>query len=463
MHLLMKKYKMARTSTCVFAWGMRLSLACVILSFFAIMPAPMTCRGAESSTAIAVPAVVTPATPKTGPSTAEDLAKKRLAMIRAQPLGPDEAIFDGIAFPKIDFLNRDLVEAAIGSYTLNVRFFDAQWQEVTAPQAPGRYGALVEFHSADGLAFKVARTLFKTAQPYSPDHPKKEPYDVTVKFPASFGLPDTIATTEQWNVDDWMGLVVENQSKRDGQQAVLVAALQDITTDPDRWRGFSVSRIECAWWSELYKRLGENQDYLYLTVLPDGYDKDQKSWPLLLFLHGWNGLDADLKRVQNNGPLGYIHKGHPLPFIVVAPSCPLNPTGGQVWEPERLLHLLDEVALTNRVDPKRIYVTGLSMGGFAAIELAAAHPDRIAAIAPLSAGENPELASRLKAMPAWFFHGADDHSVPPRYSTDLFVAMQKLGAPVKLTIYPGLGHSSAAWTKAYSDPDLYAWFLTQSK
>ena len=63
----------------------------------------------------------------------------------------------------------------------------------------------------------------------------------------------------------------------------------------------------------------------------------------------------------------------------------------------------------------------------------------------------------------WFFHGADDHSVPAHYSTDLFEAMQKLGAPVKLTVYPGLGHSSATWNKAYHDPDLYVWFLAQSK
>lgn len=385
-------------------------------------------------------------------------------MIRAQPLGPDCAIFDGTAFPKIDFLNKDLVEAAVGSYTLNTRFFDAQWQEVATPQAPGRYGALVEFRSGDGLAFKVQRTLFKTAQPYLPNFPKKDPCGVTVKFPAAFGLPDTIGATEQWNVNDWMGLVVENQTRRDGQAAILAAALQDIANDPARWQGFMVSRIECAWWSELYKRLGENQEYPYLTYLPDGYDKNQNSWPLLLFLGGWNGHAPDPKKDSGTTiiPPGYFRKMRP-PFIIVVPSCPLDPAGGQVWEPERLLHLLDEVAQANRVDPKRIYVTGLSMGGFAAIDLAAAHPDKIAAIAPLSAGEDPELASRLKDMPAWFFHGADDHSVPLRYSTDLCDAMQKLGAPVKLTIYPGLGHSSAAWNQAYSDPDLYTWFLAHSK
>jgi predicted esterase len=440
----------------------RFTVLSALSAFLAILLVPRVALGVDS-TATAAPPSAPAQAPVAAPPTPADLAKKRLAMIRAQPLGAEFAIFDGAVFPAIDFANKGLVQAAIGPYTLGIRFFDAQWNEVTVPQAPGRYGALVEFRSADGLTFTAQRTLFKTAQPYLPDHPKVEPYGVTVKFPAAFGLPETIGATESWNINDGMGLVVENQSTREGRQAVVAAALQDIATDPVKWSGFDVQRIEGAWWSELYKRLGENQDYPYLTYMPDGYDKDQHPWPLLLFLHGWNGREPNLKSGQNYGPLGYVHKTHPLPLIIVAPACPLNPAGAQDWDCARLLHLLDELAQTYRIDPKRIYVTGLSMGGFATIDLAAMYPDRIAAIVPLSAGENPGLAPRLKNMPAWFFHGADDHSVPPRYASDLVDAMQKLGAPVKLTIYPGLGHSSATWSKAYNDPDLYTWLLQQSK
>jgi predicted peptidase len=101
------------------------------------------------------------------------------------------------------------------------------------------------------------------------------------------------------------------------------------------------------------------------------------------------------------------------------------------------------------------------MGGYGTFELAARYPDTFAAIAPLSGGANPEIAPRLKKMPAWIFHGAEDDVVPTLYSTNVAAAMQKAGAPVKLTVYPGVGHGD--WDKTYSDPALYAWFLEHSK
>ena len=73
------------------------------------------------------------------------------------------------------------------------------------------------------------------------------------------------------------------------------------------------------------------------------------------------------------------------------------------------------------------------------------------------AGEDPEIAERLKKMPTWVFHGSEDTVVPTRYSLDIVKAMQKLGAPVKLTIYPGLGHGG--WDTTYDNPELYTWFL----
>ena len=129
--------------------------------------------------------------------------------------------------------------------------------------------------------------------------------------------------------------------------------------------------------------------------------------------------------------------GTSLPFIRGGTAVPDSSNPGI---PGRLNLLIDQVSKQYRVDPKRIYVTGLSMGGFGSIALAATSPDRIAAMASLSGGYNPEIASRLKTMPTWLFHGDADTVVPTRYSVDLAHTMQVEGAPVKLTIYPGVGH-----------------------
>ena len=384
--------------------------------------------------------------------TVPDLAQARIGLVRNYPLSV-KTIFDTPTFPQIDFDNHDLVEAAIGPYTLHTRFFDAQWNEVTAPSAPGRYGALVEFKSCDGLTFTRHVTLFKTAQPYNPS---KSPYAVSVDFPAAFGLPADTVAQEQWNVSNWAGNALAD-APQDAQWAALIAGLHDIATDPARCRGFNAWKINNDWWSGLGARLGENQDYLRLIHLPDGYEKDQRRWPLILFLHGSGERGTDLNRLQVQGPQGYINKGHSLPFIVVTPLCPAD----EWWDARRLARLLDQIEAAYRVDPKRIYVTGLSMGGFGSFDFAATYPDRVAAIAPLSGGEDPDLAQRLRKMPAWIFHGADDDVVPTRLSVDLAHAMQKLGAPVKLTIYPGVGHGD--WDVTYRNPALYSWFLAHSK
>jgi predicted esterase len=388
-----------------------------------------------------------------GDLTVPDLAQQKMALVKNLPIDC-HTIFDGAAFPSIDFANRDLVEAAIGPYTVHPRFFDARWNEVTKPDAPGRYGAIVEFRLNDGQSFTRHFTLFKTVLPYAP---KRDPYVATVKFPAAFGLPEAAMAKEQWGITEWTAGTLDAAQRKAADWSRLVAGLHDLAADPARLHGFTVWKIDNDWWSELQKRLGENQDYPHLTHLPDDYDKDQRLWPLIIFLHGSGERGSNLNVLQNKGPLGYINQGHPLPFIVVSPQCPED----ESWNADRLARLLDQVEAADRVDPRRVYVTGLSLGGFGSLDFAATYPDRVAAIAPLSGGDDPALAERLRKMPAWFFHGAEDDVVPTRYSVDLAHALQKLGAPVKLTVYPGVGHGG--WDVTYSNPELYSWFLQQSK
>ena len=382
-------------------------------------------------------------------------AKQFSDLFQHQPVLADHPIFDGDSFPKIDFLNKDLIKAALGSYSLTIRFFDAGWNEVQKPTAPGRYGAYVQIHFPNGAADTRHLTLFKTAVPYIA---AKDPYRAVIQYPAAFGVSKELVESEQWNSENFIDGLIEGASHEDVNYAVFVAAMHDIAADPTRWHGFNYWRVEDEWWAVLDVKVGLPQDYQRLVALPKDYDqKPTDRWPLILFLHGSGERGDDLNVLKQWGPGGYIGQGHPLPFIVVTPQCPVR----EWWSPEKLSRLIDQIEASYRIDPKRIYVTGLSMGGYGTFDLAATYPERFAAIAPLSGGENPEIAERLKTVPTWIFHGMEDNVVPTRYSVDIADRMKAIGAEVKLTLYPGVGHGG--WDKTYADPTLYAWFLQHSR
>ncbi|RPI70147.1 MAG: phospholipase, partial [Ignavibacteriales bacterium] len=138
-------------------------------------------------------------------------------------------------------------------------------------------------------------------------------------------------------------------------------------------------------------------------------------------------------------------------------QCP----DGQWWSISDLDVLLNEITDEYKVDKKRIYVTGLSMGGFGTWELAIKYPDRFAAIAPVCGGGNSRLAGILKDLPVWVFHGAKDNVVPLKNSEEMVEALEKVGGNVKFTVYPDATHDS--WTETYNNPELYEWFLNQSR
>lgn len=194
----------------------------------------------------------------------------------------------------------------------------------------------------------------------------------------------------------------------------------------------------------------------YLLYLPRDYDKE-KSWPLMLFLHGAGERGDDLELVKKHGPPKLIAAGKDFPFIVVSPQCPK----GRWWEPMELVALLDEISGKYKVDPDRIYVTGLSMGGFGSWRLAAYAPERLAAIAPICGGGETYWTKEFAHLPVWAFHGAKDAGVPLERSQAMVDALKKSGGEPKFTIYPDAGHDS--WTAAYDDPELYKWLLAQNR
>jgi predicted peptidase len=194
----------------------------------------------------------------------------------------------------------------------------------------------------------------------------------------------------------------------------------------------------------------------YLLFLPEGYDPSGKEWPLILFLHGSGESGNDLDMVKRHGPPKIVETKRDFPFIVVSPQSPRRG-----WNPDALAALLDEIIVNYQVDRDRIYLTGLSMGGFGTWSLAATYPEKFAAIAPICGGGWPGDAARLKDLPIWAFHGAKDKAVPLERSEEMVKAIEDAGGKVKFTVYPDAEHDS--WTATYDNPELYQWLLEQKR
>jgi predicted peptidase len=202
----------------------------------------------------------------------------------------------------------------------------------------------------------------------------------------------------------------------------------------------------------------------YLLFLPQDYDasSDQR-WPLILFLHGAGERGTNLWLVAKHGPPKIDTAQTNFPFIVVSPQCP----EGKIWSNDLLLALLDEIENKYAVDTHRIYLTGLSMGGFGTWSLGLSHPEKFAAIAPMCGGGElitPLLADKAKltTLPVWAFHGAKDPVVPVEESERMVALLKKHGVTeVKFTVYPEAQHD--CWTETYANPELFEWFLKHSR
>lgn len=197
----------------------------------------------------------------------------------------------------------------------------------------------------------------------------------------------------------------------------------------------------------------------YLLYLPKEYKANENKWPLVLFLHGAGESGSDLEKVKLHGPPKHVEAGEQYPFILVSPQAT---TARRGWDPATLNALIDEIVATHRVDTDRIYVTGLSMGGFGTWALAQAYPNKFAAIAPICGGGDTMKAELISKLPIWVFHGGKDQIVAAKQSEDMVAALKERGAPnVKFTLYPEAGHDS--WTETYKNPELWTWLLSQSK
>jgi predicted peptidase len=213
------------------------------------------------------------------------------------------------------------------------------------------------------------------------------------------------------------------------------------------------------------------QQLSYRLDVPAEDGRPVQGWPLVLFLHGAGERGDDLTRVAVHGPPKLVEEIPELArCVLVSPQCPAD----SWWNPASLLALLDEVRASVPVDPARLYVTGLSMGGYGTWNLLARAPELFAAAVPICGGGEIgrlwknlatgfDLDELLQArdVPIRAFHGADDETVPVEESRLLVRALEASGADVELTVYAGVGHDS--WTRTYADPALWTWLFAQRR
>lgn len=203
------------------------------------------------------------------------------------------------------------------------------------------------------------------------------------------------------------------------------------------------------------------QSFHYVLYTPPEFD-GSTPMPLVIFMHGWgekgNEDGSELDRLFIHGYLKYAGE-RDYPFMIAAPQCP----SGKIWWAftESLNAWLDHLTACFSVDPRRVALTGLSMGGYASWLWAECFPERFRAIAPICGGGVPVGAQALCGMPVWAFHGDSDTTVPPQESLKMVSKLNSNGGNAKLTLYPGCGHNS--WEQAYQDEALIEWLAEHTK
>lgn len=202
-----------------------------------------------------------------------------------------------------------------------------------------------------------------------------------------------------------------------------------------------------------------HETFKYYLYFPEDYEQHaNKDYPLLLFLHGGGEAGGTLENLQTGGPPKMIVEGKRFPFLILAPQ---HPHKKLFWNTRAVMQLLEHVVNEHRIDPKRIYLTGLSRGGTASWELAVQYPDTFAAMAVVCGMTPLPYASWInKEMPIWVFHGQEDRIIDIDESEAMVNRLRQMGYEVKFTKYADIGHE--AWHLAYQTDSLYSWFTRQS-
>lgn len=209
---------------------------------------------------------------------------------------------------------------------------------------------------------------------------------------------------------------------------------------------------------------GRSAQLNYLLHVPASYGQEpEKQWPLLIFLHGSREVGRDINRVRKAILPQMLEENPDFPFIVMAPQATSQQYG---WYPslKSIEATIDELQGEYKIDPDRIYVTGLSMGGYGAWALLMDAPDRFAAIAPVVGGYfyNPKQLCELKDKPIWVFAAKRDRNVPLKESERVVNALKACGAAPLFTVFENANHDEG-WELAYTTTDIFQWLLAQRR
>ena len=207
----------------------------------------------------------------------------------------------------------------------------------------------------------------------------------------------------------------------------------------------------------------------YRLLQPATIDKE-KTYPLVIFLHGAGerGKDNKAQLKHGVGDFASEERMKKSPCFLIAPQCPtgrhwaISDKGSADAEPGQLvLDLIEKTCKELPIDRKRIYLTGLSMGGYGTWDLMARKPDLFAAGIPVCGGGDEKKADKLVKIPLWVFHGDKDAAVKVERSRNMVAAIKKAGGKPDYTEYPGVGHDS--WSRTYSDAKVLDWLFAQKK
>ena len=208
----------------------------------------------------------------------------------------------------------------------------------------------------------------------------------------------------------------------------------------------------------------------YRLMKPENYDPAKK-YPLVVFMHGSGERGTDNVAQLKNGVwelLGSPEARTKYPCFYMIPQSPPSDAWSRRGYPDgvtdtsrRVLEVIQALEKEFSVDPRRLYIGGLSMGGFGTWDLISRYPDLFAAAFPICGGGVPDRAPLMKDIPIWVFQGGADPAVPPQMSRDMVEAVQKAGGKPKYTEYPGVGHNS--WTSAFKEPQLLEWMFAQKR
>jgi predicted peptidase len=203
----------------------------------------------------------------------------------------------------------------------------------------------------------------------------------------------------------------------------------------------------------------EVKTILELNYILDLPNNQKEKFPLIVFLHGSGERGTDLEMVKNHSPFTYKNLIKE-PVAILAPQCPENVW----WDTNAVYHLILEIASKYNIDKSRIYITGLSMGGWGTWKLAQEHPELFAAIATVCAPADRLMkiqAEKLKNIPIKIYHGALDDIVTPDQSIEMYLELKKTNPNTDLIIFSKDNHNS--WDSTYSNPEFYKWLLEQHK